>query len=58
MKKPQKSDSDHSDRDALDKAHNSDVRGEHRYADERQNSSERQSRLDRDKLKRRLQPEK
>jgi hypothetical protein len=50
-----KTDKPSAERDALDKGHDSDSRGEHRYPDEHQTKSERGSRRDRDNLKRRLQ---
>jgi hypothetical protein len=42
------------ERDALDRGHNSDDRGEHRYPDVGQTPAERSSRRERDDLKRRL----
>jgi hypothetical protein len=42
------------ERDALDREHSSDHRGEHRYPDAGQTPAERSSRRDRDDLKRRL----
>jgi hypothetical protein len=55
MREHNKTNSSRSKRDALDKAHDSNVRGEHRYPDGSQSVSERRSRLERDKLKKRLQ---
>ena len=43
------------ERDALDKRHDSDARGEHRYPDDSQSKEERRSRRERDDLKRRLE---
>jgi hypothetical protein len=41
-------------RDRLDERHDSDRRGEHRYADEHQTPAERRARQERDELKARL----
>jgi hypothetical protein len=55
MTEHQKDDRQTPERDALDKRHDSDARGEHRYPDEQQSEAERRSRRDRDNLKRRLE---
>jgi hypothetical protein len=43
-----------SERDRLDASHDSDARGEHRYADAHQTEAEQKARRDRDDLKRAL----
>jgi hypothetical protein len=43
-----------SERDRLDASHQSDARGEHRYADAHQTEAEQKARRDRDDLKRTL----
>jgi hypothetical protein len=43
-----------SERDRLDASHDSDARGEHRYADAHQTEAEQKARRDRDDLKRSL----
>ena len=54
---PQQHPDDHpgAERDELDRRHESDVRGEHRYPDDGQTEKERQARRERDDLKRRLE---
>jgi hypothetical protein len=54
MRKRPAGDESGPERDALDRRHSSDDRGEHRYPDAGQTPAERSSRRDRDDLKRRL----
>ena len=51
-KKRQSDREPHSERDRLDASHESNTRGEHRYADAHQTDAEQKARRDRDNLKR------
>ena len=53
--RPQTGEPQENERADLDRSHESNARGEHRYPDASQTEPERKSRRDRDELKRRLE---